>query len=285
MKELMTSSRSSRITTLAVLLVLSLAAVAPAAAVSVDDTSIPGEAEAGTQVSASVTLSELFVEPNWDPWTLRGETELQNVTWTVTYIDQTGNEFDTQSYDGQQLNGGNGVTVSTDNNVKNVRVEIVGDVPRPEEFTYPEKETFTVMELTQTRGSEGSRSEIDTWTVHHYTTGADDEPGSKQARTAIAEAQGAINSAETAGADVTEANRSLQNAIEFYESDNGNFENAIENANTAKQQANDAEKDAKNSAQTTQLLIYAGVAILLIALVGGGYWYYQQQQDSYDKLG
>jgi hypothetical protein len=284
MKELMTSSRSSKATTLALLLVLSLTAVAPAAAVTVGETDIPGEAEAGTQVSASITLSELFVEPNWDPWTLKGETELENVTWTVTYIDQTGNEFNTASYDGQQLNGGQGITVSTEKNVKDIRVEIVGEVPTPEEFTYPEKETFTVMALTQTRGEQGSRAEIDTWSTHHYTTGEEeDEPGSQQAREAIAKAQGAINDAETAGADTTQANRSLNNAIEFYES--GNFANAIENANTAKKQANEARKQAKSSAQTTQLLLYAGVAVLLVALIGGGYWYYQQQQDDYDKLG
>jgi flagellar basal body-associated protein FliL len=286
MKELMTSSRSSKATTLALLLVLSLAAVAPAAAVAVDQSTLPEgmEAEAGTQASASVTLTDLYIEPNWDPWTLQGETDLRNVTWTITYIDQTGNEFDTASYDGQELNGGDGVAVSTENDVAKVRVELVGDVPAPETFTYPEKETFTMMSLTQARGEEGSRNDIDSWNVHHYTTGGEaDEPGSQQAREAIAKAQGAINSAETAGADTTEANRSLNNAIEFYES--GNFGNAVENANTARDQANEAEEQAESSAQTTQLLLYAVVALLLVALIGGGYWYYQQQQSDYDKLG
>lgn len=280
----MTSNRSSRLSTLALLGVLLLASMTPAAAVDVDETNVPSQAEAGSQVSASIVLTDLYLEPNWDPWTLQGETELTNVTWTVTYIDQTGSEFDTQSFDGQRLNRGNGVQISTQNNVDKVRIELVGEVPEPTEFTYPEKESFVVASLTQTRGEQGSRSEIDAWSAHHYTTGGEDEePGSRQARQAIASAQGAIVEARTAGADPANANQSLQNAVEFYES--GDFENAIKNANTAEQQAIEARENAESSRQTTQLLMYAGGAALLLALLGGGYWYYQQQQDTYDKLG
>jgi hypothetical protein len=286
MKELMTSSRSSEITTLALLLVLALAAVAPAAAVSVDeaDTDVPGEAEAGTQVSATIVLNELYREPKWDPWTLQAETDLTNVTWTVTYIDQTGNEFDTGSHDGRQLNGGNGVEIRTADDVDQVRIELVGEVPAPGTYTYPEEETFVVASLTQTRGEEGSFNEIRTWEAHHYTT-ADEQgnPGSKEARQAIDDAGQAIDEAKADGADVTQANQSLGNAVEFYES--GDFSNAVKNARTAKQEANEAKQNVKSSRQTTQLLMYAGIAVLVVALLGGGYWYYQQQQDDYDKLG
>lgn len=280
MMEPMTSSRFSKVTTLALLCVLALSVAAPAAAVSVGTAETPNEAEAGTQVSASFTLENLYQEPQWEPWTLQGETGLTNVTWTVTFINAGGDEFDTQSYDGQSFSQSD---ISSEQDIISLRVEIVGEVPQPEEFTYPDEERFLVAQLTQTRGDEGSRDEIGAWGAHHYTTGTDDEPGSQQARQAMNSAETAITDAEQAGADTANANQSLQNAVQFYES--GQFANAVENANTAEEQANEARADAESSQQTKQLLMYAGAAVLVLALLGGGYWYYQQQQDSYDKLG
>jgi len=281
----MTSSRSFS-TLAALLVVVSLAAVGPAAAVAVDDgdTDVVTEAEVGDQVSATVTLTDLYREPNWDPWTLQGETELRNVTWSVTLIDQQGNEFDTATYDGQQLSGGDGVQISTGNDVAEVRIELVGTVPEPEAYTYPEEETFVVASLTQARGEDGSRNDIDTWEAHHFSTAtADGEPGSQEAREAIANARSAIESAKAAGADTTAANRSLSNAIEFYES--GQFTNAVENARTARQEAQQAESDVESSQQTTRLLLFGGAGLVVLLLIGGGVWFYRQQQDDYDKLG
>lgn len=282
MMEPMTSSRSSKVTTLVLLCVLALSVAVPAAAVSVDTAEVPEEAEAGTQVSASVTLDTLYQEPQWEQWTLQGETELENVTWTVTFIDASGNQFDTKSYDGQTFEQPD-ITSDRDPPIIGLRVEVVGEVPPPAEFTYPDKESFVTMDLTQARGEEGSMNDIGTWVTHHYTTGAADEPGSREARQAIASAEGAIQQAEAADADTTTANQSLGNAIEFYQA--GQFANTVENANTAEEQANEAREDAESSQQTTQLLMYAGLVAVVLALLGGGFWYYQQQQDSYDKLG
>jgi len=283
MMELMTSSPSSKLTTIALLAVLVCAAVAPAAAVSVAEPDVPDEGEVGTQVSASVKLTDLYREPQWDTWTLKAQTHLRNVTWTVRYIDQTGTEYDTETYDGQRLSGGNGVELSTETDTTEVSVEVVGEVPEPSAYTYPQEERFTIMDLTQTRGEEGSRNDIDSWETHHYTTGTADEPGSQEAREAISQAEAAIADAEDAGADTSQAEASLGNAIEFYES--GQFTNAVENAETAEEEATTAKEDYESSQQTQQYLLYAVVAIVLLALVGGGFWYYQQQQDDYDKLG
>lgn len=283
----MTSSRSSKVATLALLLVLSLAAVAPAAAVNVANEDVPEEAEVGTTVEATFTIDTLYQEPNFNAWTLQGETEMNNVTWTVAYKNPSGSTFAQRQYNGQTFSQ-NGIDAESGTDpfgspITEIEVTVRGEAPAVEEFTFPEKETFLVAEFTQQAGDSGSTNDVGSWSGHHYTTGGEDEAGSQQARTAIAQAQGAIQSADEAGADVTEANRSLNNAIEFYES--GNFDNAIENANTAQQQATEAENQAESSAQTTQLLIYGGIGVLVVVLIGGGYWYYQQQQDDYDKLG
>lgn len=279
----MTSSPSSRILTLGIVCLLALSVAVPAAAVSVSEANYAEEKAVGEEMSVSVTLEEPFKDPPWDTWTLQGETALENVTWTVRLIDQTGTTSDIQSYDGQELNNGNGVQVSTDQDVDQIVVEIVGDVPAVEQYTYPDEERFLVAELVQTRGNEGNRDEIGAWGAHHYTTGDSQEPGSQQARSALDSAQAAIDAANAAGADTSAANQSLQNAIQFYES--GQFQNAIDNAETAEEEANAAREDVESSRQTQQLLMYAGLVVLVLAVLGGGFWYYREQQDSYDKLG
>jgi len=283
----MTSSPSSKATTLALLLVLSLAAVAPAAAIDVASQDVPSEAEVGSTVEATFTLDTLYQEPSFQSWALQGGTELQNVTWVVAYSAPDGSTFDTRQYDGQSFSqqgiDSDSETAPFDRPVTEIQVTVRGQVPAVDQYTYDEREQFVVAELSQRAGDSGSTNTIDSWGVHHYTTSEGGDPGSAEARDAIESAQSTIREAEDAGADTSEANQTVTRAISAYE--NENFANAVELANDAEEQANTAREGAVSSARTTQLLMYGGVAVLVLALVGGGYWYYQQQQDSYDKLG
>lgn len=280
----MTSNRYFKLTAIVLILVMVVATAAPTVAVTVDESDVPSEAEAGEQISASFTLTELYQEPNWDPWTLDGESELNNVTWTVTFIDAGGSEFDTVSHDGQSFQQ---PEISADNDIMEVRVELTGTVPAPEEYTYPEEEEFVVAELMQVRGEEGAHSEIGTWEAHHFTAAdenaPDPEPGTQEVRDALDTAQDDIDAAKDAGGDVDDAEQSLQTAIASYES--GNFENALTQAERAQGEAQEAREDAEASDQRTQLLMLGGGAVVILALLGGGFLWWRQQGDEYDKLG
>lgn len=263
------SSRSGAVLALVVLLI---AAVAPAAAIAATAEGVPGEAAVGEEVTATITITEPFKNPSLEQWTLSGETEMGNVTWTVTVFDQTGAKVGQESYDGTNFTHSD---ISADSGVSEIQVRVVGNVPAVETFTYDPKETFQVAALQQVREG-GTSNEIGAWSAHHYTTGSA-EPGSKEAREAIESAESAI---AATSADTTEAEGILDNAVSAYEA--GNFGNAVDLANQAEEKASSAEK----SSERTQLIIYAaGGLIGLLVLLGGGYFVYQSQQDDYDKLG
>ena len=286
----MTSTRCSKTVTLALAAVVLAAVAAPAVAVSVGDSDVPGEAEAGTQVSASYTLTNLYQEPNWDPWTLRGETELQNVSWTLTFIDAQGNQFDTVSYSGQTFTH-SPITTEGDTPILEVRVDVTGVVPPVAEsdLSYPEEETFTLATLTQYQGegTDGASNDIVTDDTHHFTTApenqADPEPGSREARGALDSASEAIQRAQTAGADTGEANETFTAAVSSYE--NGDFSNAVSLAESAEDDAVEAREEVESSQQRNQLLVYGAGALVVLALVGGAALYFRDQGDDYDKLG
>ena len=280
----MTSNRSFKLTAIALVLVMVVAAAVPVAATTVDESNVPEEAEVGEQISASFTLTELYQEPNWDPWTLQGETELNNVTWTLTYIDAGGSEFDTVNHDDQTFEQ---PEISADNEIMEVRVEVTGEVPDIEEYSYPDEEKFLVAELMQVRGEEGAHEAIGTWEAHHFTTTdetvADASPGTKEVRQALDSAQSKIDAAKAADGDLSNAEQSFQSAISSYE--NGDFENALSQAERAQNEADEAREDAEATEQRIQLLMFGGVAVVILALAGGGFWWWRQQGDDYDKLG
>lgn len=251
---------------LACLLVLSLVA-APAAAVSVGDDDVPTEGEVGQQVTATVTLDQLYQNPQLESWTLAGSTELTDVTWTVVYYDQTGAKVGQDEFDGQNFTGAD---VSAADGTSEVEVTVTGTVPEVGTYSYDPAQEFTAMELTQTREG-GSSNEIQTWTTHHFTSDSD------EARSALDDAQAAIQSAS--GANTDEAEQSFANAVDAYES--GNFDLATNLANEAQTKAENAEQ----SSQTMQLAMYAVGGVLVVALLAGGFLYWRSQQDSYDKLG
>ena len=263
------SSRSGVVLAFVVLLV---AAATPAAAVAATAEGVPGETAVGDEVTSTFTITEPFKNPSLEQWTLYGQTEMGNVTWTVTLYDQTGSKVGQQSYDGANFTHEG---ISADSGVSEIRVRVVGTTPSIEQFTYQPKEEFVVATLQQVREG-GTSNEIGSWSAHHYTAGTASEPGSREARQAIQSAEAAIAGTN---ADTSEAEAVLDNAVSAYEA--GNFGNAVDLANQAENNA----KKARKSSERNELLIYgAGGLIGLLVLVGGGYFVYQSRQDDYDKL-
>jgi hypothetical protein len=264
----MTKTNLNRCSKLALAALVVFAAFSfPAAAVTVGDEDVPGNAEVDSQVSATVTLTELYKDPQLEQWTLAGETELEDVTWTVTYYDQTGAKVNQTSFDGQNFTG---ATVSAADGTSEVDVKITGTVPEIEEYSYDPQQSFRLMALEQTRKG-GSSNEIDAWESSHYTS------ESEAARTAIEEAESAIEAAS--GANTGEAEKLLDRAVDAY--NGGNFDNAQGLASDAAESAEEAEK----SSQTMQLALYAVGGLVVVGLLAGGFLWYRSQQDSYDKLG
>lgn len=260
---------SERIVAL-LLVVVVLASVAQVVgAVSADVESMPDSGEVGSQVSATVLLTDLYRDPNLESWTLDGETALTDVTWTVTYLDQGGNQIDTQSVDGQELSASG---IALDDDVSEVRVKVTGTVPAVRNYQYRPRQTFEIMSLTQTREG-GTSNDIDSWTVYHYT------PKSQTAREAIDSASTAVDDAQNRGADTATAEDTLDDAIAAYET--GSFDLAITLAEKAQTQA----QSARQSAETFQLAIYAGLGLVGIVVIGGLVYWYQNRETPYDRLG
>ena len=246
---------------LATLLVLT-AAVVPAAAVSTSSDGVPDETQVGEEVSATFTFTELYSD--YESWTLHGETNLTDVTWTVRKLDQAGNQVSQTSYDGGEFNE----SIDIEEDTAEVEVEVVGTAPEVRNFTYEPEEQFLLAGFELLRQG-GTQQEISETRVHHFTE------DSKEARQAIESAETAIEGADGA----SEAESTLSNAIEAY--NNEEFGSATTFANNAEQQAQQAE----NTQNRNQLILYAVAALLVVALLVGVVLYWRSQQDSYDKLG
>ncbi len=262
----MNSIRCSKLFALLLVVTLALSAVAPATAISTKGKDVPNDAAVGDSVTATMTLTDLYSD--YEQWTLQGKTELTDVTWTVTTYDQAGNQKAKKSYDGQTFNH----SLSLDSDASKAVVKVSGTVPEVENFTYEPQQAFTFAKLSQSRTG-GNSEEIQTWTANYHTE------DSKNARDAIAAAQGAIDDASS-GASTKDAKSTVQNAISAYEAQN--FDNAVDLATKAKKSANSASDKAKHSEQQNKLLMYGGIAVLAIVFLGGaGFWYRSQQQTNY----
>jgi len=243
-----------------VLAVVVLAAVAvPVAAISASVDGRPAEATVGSQVSTTFTFTELY--DDYESWTLRGETNLTNVTWTVTTFDQAGNRIDQRSIDGPTFDA----PVSLDDGIATVEVRVTGTVPPVERYRYDPRQTTVLGTFDMVRQG-GTRQDIRTWSTSPYTE------DSKRARLAIDEAERAVTEAGGAGG------QDLQQAISAY--DNGNFENSISNAESAIEAA----EGAQQQSQTTQLLIFGAIGVVALAVVVGGYVYWRNRQGPQDPL-
>ena len=261
------SNRSSRVV-LATLVVL-LAATVPAAAVSVTGEDVPEEGQVDTQVSATITLDELYQNPQSEQWQLSGSTELTDVSWTVVYYDQTGSQVNLVEPTGQSFSG---LDIAASSGTAEVEVRITGTVPDVDSYSYDPAQEFLLMELT--RGQQGGASNtIESWQTHHYTE------RSASARDAIDEAGSAIETARSNGANPADAQANYDDAVAAY--NDGSFDVATNLANRATQQATQAQQ----SQQTQQLIIYAVVGLLVVGLLVGGVVYWRSQQGPDDPLG
>ncbi|WP_178918159.1 hypothetical protein [Natronomonas gomsonensis] len=229
----------------------------PAAAVDSSSDDMPEEAEVGTTVEATVELTQLFDE--FEQWTLRGETNMTNVTWTVRQFDQAGNQVAQTSADGQSVE----TEVDIEDGTNRIEVEIRGTAPEIETLSYDPPQRFRFAEFTQVR-SGGTTNAIDSYEVHHYTT------DSKEAREAIDSANEAVGSSGS-----SEAQSSLDSAISAYEA--GNFDNAIRNAERA-------ENEASESATLRTGLIVGAVVIVALLFVGAAYYLYKSRQQGPSRL-
>lgn len=249
----MNSSRSSSLVALLLVLVL---AVGAAGAVTVSQEDAPSEAAVGSDVTATFVLTDLYTD--YDQWTLRGETELENVTWTVELFNQAGDKLGgDNSYDGQSF----GHPVNIENGDHEVRMTVTGTVPTIGNYTYDPAESFLFAELIQAREG-GSSDTIQTYETHHYT----EESG--EARQAIDEAQAAID--EAGGHE--QAERTLNSAIDSYE--NENFDNAVDLADQAQETA---ERKQTNQSRNRLILIAVG-ALVLIGIVVGAVIYWRRSR-------
>jgi len=254
----MSSSPSFRLAL--VLVVALLLSAGMAAGVAVSDESAPTAVAVGDRVEATYTLTELYQNPSYEEWTLRGHTELTNVTWTFELVDQAGNTVETNSVDGQNATQ----PLSIDEGVSEVRVRVTGTVPSIENFSYDPAPSFVVAELTHTRQG-GTSQPIETYEARHYT-----EP-SNQARQAIESAQAAI---DAAGGNAA-AEETLQSAISAYEGEN--FDNAVTLAQRAEREASQAQQ----AQQRNQLIIYGVVALVVLGvLIAVVYWFLNRDTGS-----
>jgi TolA-binding protein len=231
--------------------------VGPAAAVDSSSDDLPEEAEVGSSVEATVEFTQLFDE--FEQWTLRSETNLTNVTWTIRQFDQAGNQVDQTSDDGQSVKA----QVDIEDGTNRIEVQVRGTTPEIENLSYDPPQQFRFAEFTQVRTG-GTANAIDSYEVHHYTT------DSKEAREAIDSASEAVESSGSG-----DAQNSLDSAIDAYEA--GNFDNAVNNAERA-------ESEASESATLRTGLLVGGVVIVLLVLLGGGYYLYKSRQQDPSRL-
>ena len=242
--------RSSRGVSIGVLAVVLLAFVGTAAAVTVEFTE-PAPVQVGDEVEYSVAVEQPFREAP-DEWTLQASTGLGNATWTLR-VSAQGDPVDTQDAAGENISYD--LSQSTSPTPTLVNVSVSGDVPSIGAYSYDEPASERVELLTISRVTDGNVNELETIEVRRYTE------GSQGARTAIDSA------IETVGG----RNDKIEQAISSY--DNGNFENAQSLA-----------EEAESGAQSGQLLLYAAIAIVILAVVGGGIYYWRKQRDTGYKL-
>jgi len=262
-----TNSNHSSKVVLALVVVL-LAATVPAAAINVTGEDVPEEAQVGTQVSASVTLDELYRNPQSEQWQLAGSTGLTDVSWTIVFYDQTGSQVDLIEPTGQSFSN---VDIQASSGTSEVEVRVTGTVPEVDSYSYDPAQEFQLLELT--RGQSGGASDtIDTWDTTHYTE------QSASARQAIDRAGTELDGARQSGANPSDAQANYEDAIAAY--NDGSFDVATNLATRAASQA----EQAQQSQQTQQLLIYGVVALVVLALGVGGVLYWRSQQGPDDPL-
>ncbi|WP_336327372.1 hypothetical protein [Halovenus sp. HT40] len=156
-----------------------------------------------------------------------------------------------------QQSGEGEANLTLDNEaIDQVEIEVTGTVPEIDQYSYenPDQEKFTAV-----RVSDADSGVIETWNVKRYT------PESQEARNRIDEASEYAN----------EDDNNFQSAVELYNS--GSFEQATTEA--------DSIIESQESSEQTQTMLFVGVGVVvLLLLVGGGYYVYSQRSQNTNKL-
>ena len=256
----------NRYSKIAIALVVLLGAAAPVAAVSVSGGDVPETVQVGQTQDVTYTVSDLYT--SYDTWTLKGQTDLEQVTWTVTTYDVGGAQIDQTQYNAQNFSH----PIAKSDDVAEVRVRLQGTTPEWSNWSFDPAQSLVLARFSETQQG-GASSTIATDEARPYTE------DSQNARQAIESATAAIDAASSSGADPEEAQGLIDNAVSAY--DNGNFENAQSLAEQAQTRAEGAQQSTE---QTNLLLMVGGVVIALLIVAGIVYWYLNQR-DTYDKLG
>lgn len=227
------------------------------AAIQSSPQDLPAESEVGADFETTFELTDLFDE--FEEWTLVAETELENTTWTIVQYNQAGSETDRLETDGQNVSQ----SVRLDDGTATIEVRVTGVTPELDNLSYDPPDRFTVASFTQEREG-GADRDIATYESHHYTE------ESREAREAIDRASEVV--AES-GSDAAQS--SLDSAISAYES--GNFENAIDLADRATEEA-----EQRQFIRTA--LLGLGALVVLVLLLGGAYWVYRSRQQGPSRL-
>jgi hypothetical protein len=251
-------THSSRGLALAALLAIAVLTAGTATAISVSGSS-PGASQVGEQVSMTITVEQPFADRPGQ-WTLGGDTELQNASWTVTTLEQ-GRTIATNQYGSNTFQQ----ALDIENGATEIEITVEGTVPplNSGEYNYrePGAENFTVATISSV--VDDTNSELNSWSAHRYTD------ATRSAREAIDDAQAAV-----ANSSSSEAGDTLNTSISLY--DDGNFEQAENLADEARSTAEEA------SGGLPILPIAGGVVVILIIVVGVYYW--RSQQSSGHKL-
>ncbi|WP_248515711.1 DUF4398 domain-containing protein [Salinarchaeum laminariae] len=237
----MSWSHSSKLGLVAVAVLVLVATVGVASAVSVTQEDAPEEAEVGDSVTITVELGELFTSES--AWQLNGQTELQNAQWTIELY-QGDTLLNTHESSGDQPDPVTLEESSTD--ADRVVVKISGTTPEVSSYSYEEPATFKGGEIVQVIGNGEEVNYLSEHQVHHFTSA---DPGSKEARTALNDADAAIQSASDDGADVSDAESSFDEAVTAY--DNAEFTNAVSLAEEAQSQAESSGSGGSDGGSST----------------------------------
>lgn len=234
-----------------------------AGAVSVTQSGV-GESEIGSDVIFEVTIEELYVADSnpIEIWTLRGESDLENTTWTITEI----NAADKEISDGKKVYTGGFFHHGVDLNSSVVRlnIEIAGTVPEVTKWEYNPTNEVKVAEFHQVRLG-GTSESIGIINIAAYTI------QSKTARDAIELAESSI---AISGGD-KDAEKTLENSISAYNV--GNFVNSNDLAVQAGKKAAITGEERKRN---KNLISIFGVILIIGIGIGGFAWYRSTQNKS-----
>ena len=246
----------SKAITVGVLLAVALGAAGTALAADITVTNEPEVGEAGDEVSMEVVIDDPHPPSQW---TLTGETELEDASWSIEVRDIDGSLIDEESIDGDSFSQ----EIDSEDRTDEITISVSGDIPEIETFDYEniDEEEYAVMHLQQD-GSTIDNGEIRS----HRWQGSEHQ----EARQTLDSASAAVEDA-----DDDDAREDLENAIAFY--NQGDFDRAISLAESA-------ESQAEQAGQTRQLLMIGGAVVALIVVAGGGYYYYRSRQEDTRKL-